>query len=62
MKFRIVASVVLLSILDTSNYHEKLPKEENPLITGFASWNRCIVIDPTTDTIGVIFKTSFSKA
>ena len=47
--------------LETPNYHAKLPGEESPLITDFASGNRCIVIDPTTDTIGLIFKTSFSK-
>jgi hypothetical protein len=48
--------------LKTSNYHEELPREEGPLITGVDSGNRCIVIDPTTDTIGLFFKTSFSKA
>lgn len=39
-----------------------MQREESSLITGFASGNRCIVIDPTTDTIGLFFKTSFSKA
>ncbi len=48
--------------LDTSSDHEKLAKEVNPLITGFASWSHYIVIDPMTDTIEVFFKTSFSKA
>ncbi len=48
--------------LETSNYHAKVSREEGPLLTGVASGNRCIVIDPTTDTIGLFFKTSFSKA
>lgn len=47
---------------EISNCPAKLPREESPLITGVASGNRCIVIDPTTDTIGLFFKTSFSKA